>query len=75
MSSVEACKSYEGVTICICSFFINMFAVGIVFNFGVMLPTFLDEFGAGRTLTGKMRDLLLAKQRTSMFSGEASPTV
>jgi membrane-anchored glycerophosphoryl diester phosphodiesterase (GDPDase) len=26
--------------------------MGIVLNFGIMLPTFLDEFLAGRTLTG-----------------------
>lgn len=54
MSSVEARARFQGIAICICSFMINMLALGIVFNFGVMFPTFLDEFGAGRTLTGKM---------------------
>ena len=49
---VEARTRYKGMIICLCSFLINTLMMGIVLNFGIMLPTFLDEFLAGRTLTG-----------------------
>jgi drug/metabolite transporter superfamily protein YnfA len=52
MANIEACTRYKGTIICTCSFIINTLVMGIMLNFGVMLPTFLDEFNAGRTLTG-----------------------
>ncbi len=56
MVVIEGCTrtSYKGMMICVCSFVINTLVMGIVCNFGVMLPTFLDEFNAGRTITGKL---------------------
>ena len=56
MPNIEACTSYKGMIISICSFIINTLVMGIMQNFGVMLPTFLDEFNAGRTLTGRLYD-------------------
>ena len=47
MPNIEACTSYKGMIISICSFIINTLVMGIMQNFGVMLPTFLDEFNAG----------------------------
>ena len=56
MANIEACTRYKGMIICTCSFIINTLVMGIMLNFGVMLPTFLDEFNAGRTLTGRLYD-------------------
>ena len=56
MANIEEGARYKGMIICVCSFIINTLVMGIMFNFGVMLPTFLDEFNAGRTLTGRLYD-------------------
>ncbi|XP_028415674.1 monocarboxylate transporter 10-like [Dendronephthya gigantea] len=42
---------YKGMIICVCAFLISSFSLGTISNYAIMLPTFLDEFNAGRTLT------------------------
>ncbi|XP_028401917.1 monocarboxylate transporter 10-like [Dendronephthya gigantea] len=51
---------YKGIIICVCSFFICAFSMGTISNFPLMLPTFLDEFNAGRTLTALVGSSQLA---------------
>ena len=57
-------NSWQGYIVCCFAFIINVFVMGIADSFGIVLPALLDQFMAGRTLTGTTINIVKHDQKS-----------